>query len=691
MHLDELEVRGFGKLKGLTVTLIDGMNIIYGCNEAGKSTLQWFIKGMLYGLKSGRQRLNGLGAPQKRFKPWDGSPYSGALIYTLDDGKSFRVERNFDTGIVRVFDSSYGNITDSFEIGRDKLPMFAQQHMGMDERTFERTAFIRQMKIRLDEDSSVALASKLSNVSGTGFEEISFLSAEKALSDALKNHIGTSRTRIQPLDKLEARLKQLAGERDRLLKEQSRRICAQEEMLEARTLYNRLEIQERYLKHISGLIDIRKELDANLIKEAELKETARKMKELESELSDKQADSLQEDLPLKRARGRTNTATDKRRQIREGIVTPVLCLAAAILFAILIVHSAITTDIRRNWILPVIYSACMLVSCVAGVVFLKRRSVTKDNQNQSQSQNRNQSEIWSQNRNQSEIWSQNRNQQNPGCVQQNSELQKISLRLEELSEKLELGIDAALKMDGSHTGDFCNENLDIKIYDSDTVSLETAWDVEMEQVKEELFETAMREKYCEGLLKDNGESIEELQGVEEETVAVKEKIAYLKYKRKALVLARDVLMDAGHEIRQTFTPDINKSMGEIISGLTAGRYTDLRGNDRLSLRVSAPEDGNVKNVLELSGATADQAYLALRLAMSQVLSSGTEALPLIMDEAFSQFDDKRTALALKYLHKVYDKQIILFTCKQREVELAHEIFGDDMNLVELGCEISEQA
>ncbi len=679
MYLDELEVRGFGKLKGLTVTLIDGMNIIYGCNEAGKTTLQWFIQGMLYGLKSGRQRLNGLRTPQKRFKPWDGAPYSGALLYTLEDGRGFRVERNFDSGTVRIFDSSYENVTDSFEIGRDKLPLFTLQHMGMDERTFERTAFIRQMKVRLDEDSSTTLASKLSNVSGTGFEEISFLSAEKALTDALKNHVGTSRTRIQPLDKLEARLKQLEGERDRLLKEQSRRICVHEEMLEARTLCSRLETEERYLKHIGGLIDIRKELDANLIKEAELKETARKMKELESELYDKQAESLQEDLPLKRVRGRTERCAGKK----GGITIPLICLTAAILFAILIVHSAITMDIRRNWILPIIYSTCMLISCVAGIKLLKMRSAPKVSQSQGQSQ-----------QNPVHV-KQNRDQQNrvTGLFSTSvaPELQKIGLRLDELSEKLELGIDAALKMDGSQAGHFCHKDLDVKIYDSDTVSLERAWEAEVERIKGGLLEAAMKEKYCEGLLKDNGESVEKLQGVEEETVAVKEKIAYLKYKRKALVLARDVLMDAGHEIRRTFTPDINKSMSEIISGLTAGRYADLRGNDRLSLRVSAPEDGNVKNVLELSGATADQMYLALRLAMSQVLSSGGEALPLIMDEVFSQFDDKRTALALEYLHKVYDKQIILFTCKQREVELAHEIFGDSMNLVELGCEITEQA
>lgn len=665
MHLDKLEIKGFGKLKGLTISLIKGMNIIYGCNEAGKTTLQWFIKGMLYGLKSGRQKSNGLMPPQKRFKPWDGSPYAGTLFYTLDDGSSFRVERNFDAGTVRLFDSSYEDITPSFEIGRDKQPMFADQHMGMDESTFDRTVFIRQMKVRLDEDSSTALASRLSNVRGTGFEEISLNNAEKALSDALKNYIGTSRTRIQPLDKLEARLKHLERERDRLRSLQDEKLHAYEEMLEARSLYSRLEIQERYLRHIKSLIDLRKELDANLKKEADLKETAKRLRELERELSDRSIQDSSQKQDGKRLRRRAEKGV--------GIGGPIVCLAAALVFLTFIIYSALSTDIRGNGYLIFVYGICFLLSCAGGVFLLRRRSMTRANPGQSQ---------------------QSCEQQNPALTVYSSsvapDLKEIALRLEELSAELERGVDAALKIDSSYRSYFAKEDLEIKIYDSDIGSLEKAWSTEMDQVKGDLLQAAMREKYCEGLLGDDGENTAELQRVEEETVAVKEKITYLKYKRRALELAREVLLEAGQEIRRTFTPDINKSMSTIISGLTAGRYTDLRGSDRLSLRVTAPEDGNVKNVLELSGATADQMYLAMRLAMGHLLSSGVESLPLIMDEAFSQFDDKRTGLALKYLHSLYDKQIILFTCKRREVELAYEIFGDSMNLIELGCEVPEQ-
>jgi uncharacterized protein YhaN len=67
-----------------------------------------------------------------------------------------------------------------------------------------------------------------------------------------------------------------------------------------------------------------------------------------------------------------------------------------------------------------------------------------------------------------------------------------------------------------------------------------------------------------------------------------------------------------------------------------------------------------------------------------MLTSGGESLPLVMDEVFAQFDDKRTELALKYLYSEHrNRQILLFTCKTREVELVREIYGDEMYFVEL--------
>jgi uncharacterized protein YhaN len=239
-------------------------------------------------------------------------------------------------------------------------------------------------------------------------------------------------------------------------------------------------------------------------------------------------------------------------------------------------------------------------------------------------------------------------------------------------------------MEYNSAGHFNITDLDKVLYDSSAASLEDAWKVDMEGVKEGILEALLEEKYCEGLLEDCQGKSDELQSVEEETFAVKEKIAYLKNKGNALKLAHKVLLEAGLEIKRTFAPGLGSRLSAIITGLTAGRYIDLKGDDRLALKVAIPESGDIKSVQLLSGAATDQMYLALRLAMADLLTEGKESFPLIMDEVFSQFDDNRTALALQYLHNTYEKrQVLIFTCKQREAELAREICGSSLNLVEL--------
>lgn len=676
MHLDRLEVRGFGKLMRLAISFSRGMNVIYGDNEAGKTTLQWFVRGMLYGLKSGRHSLYGPPPPQKRFEPWGGGHYGGSLIYVLDDGTSYRVERNFEAGTVELFDSSYNNITGTFGVGRDKLPMIAEHQLGFDEVTFERTVLIRQMMLRLDDNNSGGLAAKLANVSSTGFEDISLYNAEKALTDALKNNIGTGRTRIQPLDKLEIRRRQLEEKYEGLKKQRESRLSVQKEKIAAGNLHERLEMQERYLKHINRLIDIRGELDVYLKKEADLRDTAKKIRELErkisigieSKLTEQEALPKSYEHPIRRPR---TAKADKH-----SLLVPFLFLAAAALFAGFLGHFTVNGKINDTWIQLLLLGTGLLLSGTAGIVMLIEVMRKKNHQRMAGTIAEPKQSV----ADARQLFS----------TSVETELREVTAKLEELSEELEKGIDDACSMDCDPLSYFNTENLDMKICDSDIMSLETSLRAEKEGIRKGLLDAAMREKYCEGLLKDDGEINGELQRVEEETVAIKEKIAYLKHRGKALTLARDVLIEAGHEIKNTFAPDINRNMSRIIKGLTSGKYTDLRGDDRLSLKVAVPEIGEVKNALELSGAAADQMYLALRLAMADLLTVSGESLPLFMDEVFSQFDDSRTELALKYLYSNYhDKQIVLFTCKQREVELVREIYGDRMNLVELGVGVSD--
>lgn len=680
MHIDKLEVKGFGKLTDRTVYLKKGVNIIYGSNEAGKTTLQWFIRGMLYGLRNTRQSGNRLIPPLKRFEPWEGGQYGGALVYTLDDGSTYRVERNFESGVVQLLDSYFNNITGSFDTGRDKMPMFAERQLGLDEATFERTVLIRQLEVRLDDESTAALAGRLSNVSSTGFEEVSFSRAEKALTEALKTNVGTGRTTTQPLDKLEARLKQLEAVRDRLQRQQEQRLSTQEELQKVQARHSRLESEMQFLEHVGELVEVRKALDVNLKKEAGLKEALKNLREIEGAvpLINEGTDPGGQPTPSKQKWG----------------ITPVLCLTATIFFAALLIFTAVVKGILPSWRFMLVYSTGLIISAIAGALMLRRMGPGLKGRTVTNGGNVKVPDMTRAAREAERMALENKiyngvsilcGRQINGMGAVRETLNETAVKLDKLSAVLEQGIVAIEGRDCNTSGVFNRNDLDTLLYDSDAAGLEKALKDEMDRVKSGLLDAALKEKYYEGLLEDARGDSDELQRMEEETVAVKEKITYLKHKGNALRLAHEVLLEAGLEIKRTFAPGFNSSMSSVITGLTAGRYCDLRGDDKLALKVTVPESGDVKSVLSLSGAATDQMYLALRLAMAGLLTDEKgESLPLILDEIFSQFDDKRTTLALKYIYSAYEKkQVMIFTCKQREVGLAREICGSGLNLVEL--------
>lgn len=722
MHIDRLEVKGFGKLTGRTVTLRKGMNIIYGGNEAGKSTLQWFIRAMLYGFKGPGQPRGGWMQPKKRFLPWGGGQYGGALAYTLDDGSVCRVERDFEKDTVKLFDSYFNDITDLFDKGRDKQPAFAEKQLGLDEAVFEKTVFIKQLEVRLDADSAAALAGRLANAGGTGFEDISFSRAEKALTEALKNNVGTGRTTTQPLDRLEARLRQLEAEGARLQKQREQRDSTRDDLLRIRRSLDGLEAENRYLEQIGELIDIRRTLDLNLKQEIGLREAARQLRELETAMADSGSVNTGADSGSsadntsagdrdkgneegyaaaggKGARlGQHGTSTVRRAgdSVKRNPASW-LYLAAAALFAVMLVYTAISKDLGSSRLFLFICGAGMLLAGTAAFLILKREKVFRtsnvddfinktDTAGLDGVQTGKSAELAAMMKNVCSDASLlcGRMLSDPSAVRQ--ELKEVTIKLDRLSSRLEAGIEeAACTGIGSGTaGCFEQEELDKVLYDTTVEGLAEAWKSEMDRVRKKLFDAALKEKYYEGFLEDSRGDNDEPQHVEEETVAVREKIAYLRHRGDALKLAHEVLAEAGLEIRHAFAPSLDSTLSSIITGLTAGKYADLKGDDKLALKVAVPESGDIKNVLSLSGAAADQMYLALRLAMADILNAGGESLPLIMDEVFSQFDDSRTALALKYINHTYEnRQVLILTCKQREVELAREICGDGLNMVEL--------
>ncbi len=108
MKLHELRVEGFGKLIDRTFEFHPHVNVIWGPNEGGKSTLSAALVAALFGV--GRKE------PREAWRPWSGTRYAAALRYSLDDGRSFEVQRDFsDPKSARVYDENGNDV--SAEIG----------------------------------------------------------------------------------------------------------------------------------------------------------------------------------------------------------------------------------------------------------------------------------------------------------------------------------------------------------------------------------------------------------------------------------------------------------------------------------------------------------------------------------------------------------------------------------------------
>ena len=94
MKLLDLHIDGFGKFHHRDLSLEDGLNMIYGRNEAGKSTLHTFIRSMLFGLERGRGRASRNDC-YSRCIPWEGQGAYGGRMRVEHEGTVYRIERNF--------------------------------------------------------------------------------------------------------------------------------------------------------------------------------------------------------------------------------------------------------------------------------------------------------------------------------------------------------------------------------------------------------------------------------------------------------------------------------------------------------------------------------------------------------------------------------------------------------------------
>ena len=137
----------------------------------------------------------------------------------------------------------------------------------------------------------------------------------------------------------------------------------------------------------------------------------------------------------------------------------------------------------------------------------------------------------------------------------------------------------------------------------------------------------------------------------------------LQKRERALTLALDALSAAAETLTEAYGPRLTAPAGRYLAALTGGQFDGLVLQDGQVLTARERPSGLQRPLEQLSRGTADQVWLALRLALTGLLLP--PAAPLILDDALLTFDSGRTAAALEQLRRE-GRQILLFSCRKLE-------------------------
>lgn len=146
-------------------------------------------------------------------------------------------------------------------------------------------------------------------------------------------------------------------------------------------------------------------------------------------------------------------------------------------------------------------------------------------------------------------------------------------------------------------------------------------------------------------------------------------ISALSAEYDAIVLAMSTLDSANTALQSRFSPALGRRAAEIFRELTDGRYSGVVLDRSFHLSAEPAGDTVYRDAQLLSAGAADQLYLAVRLAICEMVLPSDAPPPMVLDDALANYDDARCAAALNWLRKEAEqRQILLFTCHSREAE-----------------------
>ena len=279
MNIIEIKINNYGKLKNKEINLEKNINIIYGENESGKSTLLNYIKNIFYGIsknKNGKEISD-----YEKYKPWIGEEFSGRIKYELNNGEEYEIFRDFNKKSPKVLNGNLEDISKDFNIDKKDGSQFFYEQTGIDENMYLSTIMTEQQEVVLDGQEQNVLVQKLANIMGTGEDSTSYKKVLDRLNKKQIEEVGTSRTQDRPINLVNIKLKNNEFDKKAILAELESKTINKEDKNNLQQKLLNEEIKNRAIREINFLEkNCELELEKNNLKNNIKKENEEKINKL---------------------------------------------------------------------------------------------------------------------------------------------------------------------------------------------------------------------------------------------------------------------------------------------------------------------------------------------------------------------------------------------------------------------------
>lgn len=676
MRIDNLKINAYGNIKNKDISLNKGINIIHGANESGKSTLLSYIVNSFYGIsktKDGREMSD-----YEKYKPWEGSEFSGRIKYTLNDNSQYEIFRDFNKKNPKIYNERLEDITDTFEIDKKDGSNFFVEQTGVDKQTYLSTVVSMQQEVRLEEKEQNLLIQKIANLAGTGEDNVSYKKALGKLQDKIRDEIGTNKTTQKPINIIEKEIEEINRKIEEIRPYKDKKYGIDAEKEELKDQIKELEIERKILQELreNELIENENKKEIQ-IKENNIKENAskvltlkNKMKELEDieKSIGENVSKLQSEIESKKQNQEENKEVKSTSKKSIYLVIAVALIIVAVVFAVIV----------KNYVLAGIPLVLSIIDVI--ILAITQNKKKKEIQEQKNKQEENRIKIAQEIENLTKEL-QDKEEEKRDLDSQISMIKGQLLLLENNNEQISAQVNK-IKTDLLNTQN----------QDKNQIITKYKTEIPIEKINSIIESNnlhSLEEQLNTNKIKLTGLEIEEntilpqldnLVNLEERLEADRQKKTELLQKEEVINLAIENLNKAYEEMKTTITPKFTNNLSEGIKEITNNKYEKVAINDENGMIIENAR-GEYIEANKLSTGTIDQLYLALRLSMIKDLSK--ETLPIILDETFAYFDNARLEKIIQYLNeKAKEHQTIIFTCTNREKEILDNL-KIEYNYIEL--------